>query len=311
MLVTVITLVKLLLAFAMADQAPEVRVSTHVYARSAEGALELDVHRASEAAFLPAVIFVHGGGFYTGTRKEANILHFCDSLAQGGVLAVNIAYRLALKGRSFSCKEPVADKIAAIATAADDVRQATRWLIDHADSLGIDPARIFVAGSSSGAEAVFHAVYFDHRADGAPCTALPDGFRYRAMMAFAGAVLDTSVITAHTAIPTLLYHGNCDALVPYGSALHHYCSPEAPGAMMLHGSWTVCNRLEALGTSVRLVTSCGGKHGSAVTPIERNIADVLYFIHRADAGVPFNEHEVRNDFSHQCPQFGAWPHCDQ
>ncbi len=290
-----------------------VQRSTHAYTHQTGTSLELDVHQLIQGEhkmLRTAVIFVHGGGFYTGTRKEPNIINFCDSLALAGHVAINISYRLHLEGKSFSCSQPVTEKRKAIATAADDIRLATKWILQRADSLQIDPNKLFLAGSSAGAEAAFHAVYFNETAGGSADTSLTQDFRYAGMMAFAGAILDTAVITATSAVPTLMYHGNCDALVPYGSALHHYCRPEAPGAMLLHGSYSVCERLNALNTDVHLVTACGGQHGSAVYPIESEIHNILRFIDRVNAGVQFNEHEVRFRGSKTC-SYGDWPHCDR
>ncbi len=286
--------------------------TTHTYAIKNGESLELDLHQTAipSTRLRSAVIFVHGGGFYTGTRKEANIIAFCDTLAEAGYLAVNMTYRLALKGKSFSCRTPLKDKIGAIATAADDVRTATKWLIDHADSLSIDPERIFLCGSSAGAEAVFHAAYNATTATGVHDFSLPESFKYLGIMAFAGAILDTAWITPENARPTLLYHGNCDPLVPYGSALHHYCDENAPGAMLFHGSYTVCNQLESLNQSVRLVTACGGKHASASYPIEKARGDIIRFIQRVESETPFTEHDIRVVSEQKCKAFGDWPQCD-
>lgn len=285
---------------------------THTYAVKNGERLELDLHQITEpsASLRTTVIFVHGGGFYTGTRKEDNIIAFCDTLAEAGYLAVNMTYQLALKGRSFSCRTPLKDKINAIATAADDVRTATKWLIDHADSLSIDTEQIFLCGSSSGAEAVFHAAYNTSTAEGNRDSTLPDSFRYSGIMAFAGAILDTAWITRENARPTLLYHGNCDPLVPYGSALHHYCDENAPGAMLFHGSYTVCNHLDELNQSVRLVTACGGKHASASYPIEKARGDIIRFIQRVETETPFTEHEIRVVSNQKCTAFGDWQQCE-
>jgi len=284
--------------------------TTHVYAEPGGEALELDIHRVKTQlkSAKPVVVFVHGGGFYTGTRKENNIVHFCDSLAQAGFVAVNLQYRLFMKGRSFSCNEPKADKIKAIATAADDIRAATNWLLDRADSLGIDPRRVFLAGSSAGAEAILHSAYATRTAENRPVTPLPNQFRYCGLLSFAGAMLESDWIDANSALPTLFYHGNCDPLVPYGTAIHHYCKTDKPGAMLLHGSATLHERLERLGVTTRLVTGCGGQHGSAVYPIEDDIALIIDFMQRVMAGEHFVEHEVRKLSDKTC-SYGPSP-CD-
>lgn len=295
---------------AVGLNAQTLQQKTFVYADHDGERLELDIHvaRLTKSAPKPVVVFVHGGGFYTGTRKEANIIHFCDSLARAGFVAVNLQYRLFMKGRSFSCNEPKSDKIKAIATAADDVRSATRWLIDRSDELGIDPECIFLAGSSAGAEAILHAAYATRTAENRPVSVLPDSFKYCGMLSFAGAILDAEWIKRENALPSLFYHGNCDPLVPYGTAIHHYCKPEKPGAMLLHGSATLHERLERLGVSTRLVTGCGGQHGSAVYPIEDDIALLIDFMNRVMRDEHFVEHEVRKLSDKSC-NYGPSP-CD-
>lgn len=289
---------------------------TSVYRVIGADSLELDIHfprrPSPEVQPFPVVLFVHGGGFYTGTRKENNIIAFCDSLASQGYLAINMSYRLALKGKSFSCKQPLANKVNAIATAADDIRYATNWLLERQAEFHIDHDAIFLSGSSAGAEAVLHAAYAPTTyglIDTSQVTRLAHNFRYRGLLSFAGAVLDSSWINVENALPSLFYHGNCDALVPYGSALHHYCPPDAPGAMMLHGSYTLCNRMEALNTSVRLVTACGGQHGSAVYPIEKEIPSIIRFLDEVLEGRSFYDHDVRMMYDKTCEQFGSWEHC--
>lgn len=287
----------------------QVEKNTYTYAIHDTASLELDLFTppVTNNQLLPVVLFVHGGGFYTGSRNEANIEHFCDSLARAGFAVANISYRLTLAGDAlkFSCKQALAKKIAAIDAAATDLKRATAWLLAHADSLGLDSARFVASGSSAGAEAVLHAVYTQSQLNAD--FGLPKNFKYKAVMAFAGAVLDT-VMLRERAVPTLLYHGTCDALVPYGTALHHYCDPSAPGAMRLHGSHTLFEVLRSANQTVRLVTRCRGQHGSAVLPIQNDIAAVVDFLRRVNAGEHFVEHEIIETSGKPCAQ-SDWCYC--
>ena len=45
--------------------------------------------------------------------------------------------------------------------------------------------------------------------------------------------------------------------------------------------------------SVELITACGGKHGSAVAPLEKDIPLILEFIRRANSKGHFTIHEIR------------------
>lgn len=82
-----------------------------------------------------AVILVHGGGWILGDRHMVEPLgtHF----AAQGFLAAAVEYRLVRE--------------AAWPAQLDDVIAAVRWVADNADSLGIDPDRIVLAGGSAGA----------------------------------------------------------------------------------------------------------------------------------------------------------------
>lgn len=89
------------------------------------------------AAILPFVMMMHGGGFVFGDL-EGYYDHICRVLcakARCRVLSVN--YRLAPE-----------DKFPA---AGEDVHDALRWARANAATLGIDPARMVIAGGSAGA----------------------------------------------------------------------------------------------------------------------------------------------------------------
>ncbi|WP_127501939.1 alpha/beta hydrolase [Actinoplanes solisilvae] len=83
----------------------------------------------------PCVYWIHGGGMIMGNRySQIDIpLEWLDEL---GAVVVSIDYRLAPEATG--------------TTLVDDCYQGLRWVADHADELGIDPARIVVAGASAG-----------------------------------------------------------------------------------------------------------------------------------------------------------------
>ncbi len=83
----------------------------------------------------PALLFFHGGGFALGSVASHDPL--CRELADGaGRVVVSVDYR-----RSPEHKFP---------TAVDDGIAAFEWLHAHAAELGVDAARIAVAGDSAG-----------------------------------------------------------------------------------------------------------------------------------------------------------------
>jgi acetyl esterase len=80
-------------------------------------------------------VYFHGGGWVIGTLDTHDAT--CRALAlKSGAAVLSIAYRLAPE-------HPYP-------AAADDCYEATRWAADRAASLGIDAAKIAVAGDSAG-----------------------------------------------------------------------------------------------------------------------------------------------------------------
>lgn len=83
----------------------------------------------------PTLVFYHGGGFVLGSLTSHD--RDCRALANRGecqVIAVD--YRLAPE-------HP-------FPAAADDAEAALRWVVDHADEVGVDTGAIAVGGDSAG-----------------------------------------------------------------------------------------------------------------------------------------------------------------
>jgi len=92
------------------------------------------VHASSR----PALIFVHGGAFTHGNRNRtpeiySNVLYY---FARHGILGINAGYRLAGD--------------AVYPGAAMDVASVVAWTRANAETLGINPNRIFLMGHSAG-----------------------------------------------------------------------------------------------------------------------------------------------------------------
>jgi len=101
----------------------------------------LDIFRTPEAAGLkPIFVFVHGGGFVAGDKKHPGS-PFNDNVAlwaaRGGMIGVNVTYRLAPEF--------------GYPAGSEDVAAAVVWLRQNAASFGGDPDRVFVMGTSAGA----------------------------------------------------------------------------------------------------------------------------------------------------------------
>jgi len=87
---------------------------------------------------IPALVWIHGGGWSTGTRDAKREVSVCSILARNGYAAMSIDYILSDK------------KQAVWPTNLWDCKTAVRWLRKNADKFGVDPNRIGVAGGSAG-----------------------------------------------------------------------------------------------------------------------------------------------------------------
>jgi acetyl esterase/lipase len=164
----------------------------------------------------PTIVFMFGGGFIGGQRDDESYNKWFRMLTQNGYRVVSIDYRLGLKGskKVGVAQVNVLDK--AIHMAVEDLFSATAFLIENAETLGIDPSNIVVSGSSAGAISVMQAEYeICNRT--AWTAGLPEGFNYAGVMSFAGAILSRKgkVKYAKEPCPTLMLHGTADELVPY------------------------------------------------------------------------------------------------
>ncbi|HKK61983.1 MAG TPA: alpha/beta hydrolase [Bacteroidales bacterium] len=266
---------------------------TILYHENDSSSYELDYFRSQKNLQQrePLMIFVHGGGFSGGTRAHGH--PFCKFLADSGINAATISYPLYMKGKNFSCDGIQQEKIKAIHLGAHFARLATAYFIQHADSLNIDTTKVFLAGSSAGAESVLQAAYWDTTAENFYPDTLPEKFKYAGVISGAGAIIDINMISESSKIPTLCYHGTCDPLVPYNIAPHHYCDPTKTGYMMLFGSLAIHKKLKEIGGHTHLMTYCGDGHKHAGTAFYgKEMYTVLDFTNRVIDKEKFTIHRI-------------------
>lgn len=105
-----------------------------VYAYVGEKPLMLDLiqPKTRTEEKLPALIYIHGGGWHTGSRKAVPTVF----LAMEGYVKISIDYRLIGE--------------AGFPSQLMDCKTVVRWLKAHADDLKVDPDRIGVWGGSAG-----------------------------------------------------------------------------------------------------------------------------------------------------------------
>jgi predicted esterase len=255
-----------------------VRIETCTYAVKDGNPLDMDIYLpvSDNEIHRPLIFYVHGGGFSGGTRDSEEIKTFCKRLSQYGYVVSSISYRLTRQGApgELGCDCPSGEKMATFKKAVEDLQDATLFMINYREKFGIDPYKIILSGSSAGAETVLNTAYQPPY-----CYGLDNGpVSYAGVIAMAGAIPDTSKISKdYPAVPSLLFHGTCDNLVPYGTAPHRHCKENQPGYLILHGSYTIAEQLRKIQAPFWLITYCNAAHEIAGKPMTANFNEIIEF----------------------------------
>ena len=107
------------------------------FARRDGRVLSMDVYRgAGLSGKRPGLVFLHGGGWCLGDKRDQG-LPLCNHLATLGWVCANANYRLS-PGATYP------DHV-------DDATSAVNFLREHADDYGVDSDFIAIAGNSAGA----------------------------------------------------------------------------------------------------------------------------------------------------------------
>lgn len=105
-----------------------------VFASRSTGALVLDLYRPVVPGHVPVVLWLHGGGWFTGDRT----------------LCPDLAARAAASGLAYASAEYRLSAQATYPAQLHDVQAAIRHLRGNADRWGLDPDRIGAWGASAG-----------------------------------------------------------------------------------------------------------------------------------------------------------------
>ena len=221
--------------------------------------LKMDIYlpKASADPFTarPAVMMIHGGGFYKGSKgtraKE------CVALAKRGFVAFSIAYRL-----GWDSLNP-ADQLNATYRAQQDANAAMRYMVANRLTYEVDTNWLFVAGSSAGAATALNMVYASQSEWN---TVVPGIENNLGSLDTSGNNITTPfsikgiynnwggtysmVIQPSDMVPMISYHGLLDTKVPIDSA-----------SSTVVGSRNIHNKLVANGVCSRLYIDSLGGHG--------------------------------------------------
>jgi len=222
-----------------------------VYRRAAGGPLRLDLmepERPADVGPLPILVAVHGGS-WTGGSKRMYGPQFAP-LARSGIAVAVVDYRPARPGAP-SWRE-----------ALDDVIAAVDWLERHAESLGLDPARIAAIGTSSGGLLALLAAQEDARIAAAVGLSTPTSLRELAE--------DRHQVHEPSAV-FLGVDPRIDPGLAGAASPRERVRPGGPGLLLIHGDddrWVPIDQarrmlavLERVDATSRLVEISGARHG--------------------------------------------------
>lgn len=209
----------------------------------------------------PLIMFIHGGAFYIGDKQEPAYVDFCTHFAQMGYVTASINYRL---GFHIGKGEIERAQYAAL----QDAHAAMRYLVSKAEEIGIDPDRLYVAGSSAGSITALGLAFMKEkdrpkasyggkglfnrdnmgRIDGAG-NEIRTKFSIRAVANMWGAVPSTDILSnGKSAI--ISFHGTEDTVVPYNQGLPFGDAPEAVAGLLaetMYGSVCIDSVARAIG----------------------------------------------------------------
>lgn len=111
-----------------------------VYGEAGGEKLLLDVYGSDPTQTRPAIIFVHGGSWMSGSKSDLGFA--ARAFSNRGYVSFSVDYRLLRAGKN------------RFPAQIDDVQCAVRWVRAHAAQYGVDPQKIGALGASAGGHLV-------------------------------------------------------------------------------------------------------------------------------------------------------------
>ena len=231
--------------------------------------LDMDVYEPAGDTLSnrPAIIFIHTGAFFSGHNELDDVVDLSIAAAKRGYVSFNINYRLGLNILSSYSGER------AVYRGTQDASAAIRYLREFHEEYNIDPNKIFIWGTSAGAFIGMHLTYSqdDERPESTfGSNSDPDlgcidceGNDYNhsnkpnGLVSCWGAVGDLNWIDPEDNIPTIMFHGNLDPIVPFNSGFPFTIDIALP---IVYGSNLIHDRLTELNIENQLHVGEGELH---------------------------------------------------
>ena len=217
--------------------------------------LDMDIYEPANdnESQRPVIIFLHPGAFFSGSKESDDMVTLSNSAAKRGYVAISANYRLGLNIVSTYSGER------AVYRGVQDASALVRYLREYHEELRIDPDNIFIWGSSAGSFIGLHLAYSDdserpestYGGGNDPDLSCIDceGNNYNhsskpdALVSCWGAIGDLDWINSDDNIPTIMFHGTSDLVVPYDYGLPFTINIALP---IVYGSSQIYNRLNSL-----------------------------------------------------------------
>ena len=231
--------------------------------------LDMDIYEPAgdTLSSRPAIVFIHTGAFFSGHNELDDVVDLSIAAAKRGYVSFNINYRLGLNILSTYSGER------AVYRGMQDASAAIRHIREHHQDYNVDPNNIFIWGSSAGSFIGLHLAYSqdDERPESTYGTnSDPDlgcidceGNNYqhdskpKALISCWGAIGDLDWIDEQDNIPTLMFHGDLDPIVPFNSGFPFTIDIALP---IVYGSNSIHNRLDELNIENQLYVGEGELH---------------------------------------------------
>jgi acetyl esterase/lipase len=209
--------IRLLTDAAPVELPPGVREELDVVYASPEGRdLRMDIYvpAGSPPEGAPGIVFVHGGSWKGGTRKDVRF--YAVRYAARGYVTATVDYRLS--------------SVATFPAPLEDVRAAIRFLRGNASAYGLRPDALAVVGHSAGGHLALLAAYARDADAGRDAV--------RAVVDFYGPVdLTEGVAASHPAVRALMGKSLEEARAAYEDASPlRLVRPGLPPTLIFHGT---------------------------------------------------------------------------
>ncbi len=250
----------------------QVDTTTVIYTDPAVTSQNIDIYQphGDNATNRRAILIIHGGSFYGGSRQDGFIAYMCTEFAKRGYVTASIDYRLVPIASIASLSDSNSAYPYVIKSIADG-KAAMRFLKKNAATYGIDSSWIAIGGESAGAIIANHIVYVTSISEATPLLTSAfnsvggfdgnsgnPGFstNSKAVLNLAGALLFTGFLDATDHTPIYSAQGDADNTVPYN------CGQVLGGAsdIQMCGAGAMKPVLDNLGITNQLHTFPGDPH---------------------------------------------------